>query len=119
MGTELPAAASLEASWLSPSEVAQPLGSSRWLVDRLVRDGRLETDDADGRPVRISAASLARYSRAAPSRRPRGACAGLSAEAGGPTLPTLVCIHGGEYVMRSPETDVLEMKLLVSRWATR
>src|SRR4051794_6363480 len=70
MDTEPGALASPDAAWLSPSEAAHRVGSSRSLVYRLVRDGRLETPDDDGQPVRISAASLARYQA---EQRPPGA----------------------------------------------
>ncbi|MDQ6878941.1 MAG: SMC-Scp complex subunit ScpB [Candidatus Dormibacteraeota bacterium] len=70
MDTEPGALASPDAVWLSPSEAAQRLDSSRSLVYRLVRDGRLDAADADGQPVRISAASLARYQA---EQRPPGA----------------------------------------------
>ena len=61
MDAEPGAVASPDAAWLSPSEAARRLGSSRTMVYRLVRDGRLEAAADDGQPVRISAASLVHY----------------------------------------------------------
>jgi excisionase family DNA binding protein len=58
MDTEPGAVASPDAAWLSPSEVAQRLDSSRSLVYRLAREGRLDTANDGGQPVRISAASF-------------------------------------------------------------
>ena len=71
MDTQPGALASPDAAWLSVAEAAQRLGkTSRSLVYRLVRDGRLEVADDDGQPVRISVASLARYQA---EQRPPGA----------------------------------------------
>src|ERR1700738_4891499 len=70
MDTEPGAVASPDAAWLTPSEAAERLGTSRTLVSRLVRDGRLEAADGGGQPVRISAASLTRYQT---EQRPPGA----------------------------------------------
>ena len=48
-----------------PAEVAQKLGVSRWMVDRMIRDGELDTVPVPGgglrAPVLITAASLNRF----------------------------------------------------------
>src|ERR1700687_4058166 len=70
MDTEPAVLASPDATWLSVAEAARHLKNGRSLVYRLVRDGRLEAAADRSQPVRISAASLARYQT---EQRPPGA----------------------------------------------